>query len=101
MHSSEGAVTEGAGPTHLPPLSTPCRLAGAHLLLLVLLRAPGVFLVLLFGAGARSTGAEALRSVPEAKALGGVSQVEGADVKDVLEVGGVGGVRPQEGLKSW
>lgn len=48
--------------------------------------------------GARGV-AQALRSVSEAEALGGVSQVEGADVEDVLEVSGVGGVRPQEGLQ--
>ncbi len=50
--------------------------------------------------GGRSAcvGAQALRSVSEAEALGRVSQVEGPDVEDVFEVGGVGGVCPQEGL---
>lgn len=60
-------------------------------------------LILVVGLGPRTRGArgsaQALWSVSEAKALGGVSQVEGADVEDVFEVGGVGGVRPQEGLQ--
>lgn len=43
--------------------------------------------------------AQSLWSISETEALGGVSQVEGADVEDVFEVGGVGGVRPQEGLQ--
>lgn len=49
--------------------------------------------------GARGGGAKALRSVSQAEALGGVSQVEASDVEDVLQVGGVGGVGPQEGLQ--
>lgn len=43
--------------------------------------------------------AQGLWSFSETKALGGVSQVKGADVKDVFEVSGVCGVRPQEGLQ--
>lgn len=42
---------------------------------------------------------QGLWSFSETKALGSVSQVKGADVKDVLEVSGVCGVRPQEGLQ--
>lgn len=44
-------------------------------------------------------GSQTLRSVSEAKALGGVAQVERADVEDVFEVSRVGGVRSQEGLQ--
>lgn len=55
------------------------------------------------GPGARGgrRGGQALRCIPEAEALGRVSQVQRADVKDVFEVGGVGGVGPQEGLQRW
>lgn len=41
------------------------------------------------------SGGKVPRRVPQPKALGGVSQVEGADVEHVLEAGRVGGVRPQ------
>jgi len=40
-------------------------------------------------------GGQAPWSVSQAEALGGVAQVDGANVEDVFEVSGVGGVRPQ------
>lgn len=69
----------------------PCRPAAGPLF---------VVLVLVVGPcpGGRG-GDQVLRCVSEAEALGGVSQVEGADVEDVFEAGGVGGVGPQEGLQ--
>lgn len=53
-------------------------------------------LLLAVGSGGR---AQTLRGVSEAEALGRVSQVERADVEDVFELSGVGGVRPQERLQ--
>ena len=39
-------------------------------------------------------GDQALWGVPQAEALGGVAQVQGFDMEDVLHVGWVGSVRP-------
>lgn len=61
--------------------------------------APVLSAALVAGAPGARGGAQALRSVSEAKALGSVSQVEGADVEDVFKGRGIRGVRPQEGLQ--
>lgn len=80
---------------------------GRHLLvlqqILILLLLVGLVLGRTLGTGARGVrcGGQALRCIPEAEALGRVSQVQRADVKDVFEVGGVRGVGPQEGLQRW
>lgn len=51
------------------------------------------------GASGACGSTQAPRSISEAKALGGMSQVERTDVEDVFEMGGVGGVCPQKGLQ--
>lgn len=59
------------------------------------------FLLLSLARGSSSSSAKIPGSVAEPKTLGHVTQVQSPDVEDGLEVGGVGGVRANEGLQGW